>query len=136
MAFDNWDVDAMIAAFTEDGSVHHARGDVHGWDELRNFYDAYRPLTLGVRRQAMNHVVDGLSNGCIRVTSYNLLIRVSTTVEDNRQKNEMLIMSEVFPALYVHAITVDTFRKDPGHGWRIARRTADRNIVNSQLHAN
>ena len=134
MAFDKWDVEAMIAAFTEDGSVRHARGAVHGWDELRIFYDAYRPLTLGVRRQAMNHVVDGLENGCIRVTSYNLLIRVSPSTEDDIQKNEMLITSDDFPALYVHAVTVDTFRKDSGFGWRIVHRTAERNIVNRKHH--
>lgn len=135
MAFDNWDVEAMVAAFTEDGSVHHARGDVRGWDELRIFYDAYRPLTLGVRRHAMNHVVDGLDNGCIRVTSYNLLIRVSASTEDDIQKKEMLITSDDFPALYVHAVTIDTFRKDSGFGWRIAHRTAERNVVNRKLHS-
>ena len=130
LAFDVWDVETMLAAFTEDGVVHHARGDVTGHAELQRFYDAYKPLTLGVRRQAVNHVVDGLEDGRIRVTSYNMLVRVAPAADHEKVQNEMISEYDAYPGIYIQAVMVDTFRKDEGHGWRIVHRSANRNSIN------
>lgn len=134
MAFDEWDIETMVAAFTEDGVVHHARGDLVGYDALRRFYDAYRPSTLGERRNAVNHVVDGLPDCRIRVTSYNLLIRVGHSRDDAALRRDMVTEYDDLPGISVHAVMIDTFRKDEGFGWRICHRSADRNAVNRVLH--
>lgn len=133
LAFDEWDVETMVAAFTEDGVVHHARGDVQGHDALRRFYAAYRPLALGVRRHAVNHVVDGLPDGTIRVTSYNLLIRVAPANESERIRQCMVSEFDIYPAIYVQAVMVDTFRKDEHCGWRVCHRSADQNSLNRTM---
>lgn len=129
-AFDEWDIETMVATFTEDGVVHHARGDVTGHEELRRFYEGYRPLTLGVRRQAVNHIVDGLPDGTIRVTSYNMLIRVAPAADHEKARQDMVSEYDSFPAIYIHAVLADTFRKDEGFGWRISHRSADQNSIN------
>jgi hypothetical protein len=46
-AFDIWDIETMVAAFMEDGVVHHARGEVNGHEALRRFYENYRPRRWG-----------------------------------------------------------------------------------------
>ena len=129
LAFDVWDIDTMLAVFTEDGVVDHARGEIKGREALRRFYDAYRPLTLGVRRQAVNHVVDGLPDGTIRVHSYNMLVRVAPAADHERLKLEMVSEYDCYPAMYIQAVMTDIFRKDPGHRWRICRRWAGQNSV-------
>jgi hypothetical protein len=50
MAFDEWDLEAMVAAFTEDAVVHHPRGVIRGYDGIaRSFhaFDRYRPIPQG-----------------------------------------------------------------------------------------
>ena len=130
LAFDIWDIDTMLSVFTEDGVVDHARGEVKGREALRRFYDAYRPLTLGVRRQAVNHVVDGLPDGTVSVRSYNMLVRVAPAADHERVRLEMVSEYECYPAIYIQAVMTDIFRKDPGFGWRICRRLAGQNSVN------
>lgn len=132
-AFDVWDVETMVGMFTEDVVIQHARGDVEGRDALRSFYEDYRPLTLGVRRHAVNHVVDGLSDGTIRVTSYNLLIRVAPVSDSGLTERQMVSEFDIYPAIYVHAVMIDTFRKDPHVGWRICHRSAAQNSLNRTL---
>lgn len=135
LAFDVWDIDTMVAVFTEDGVVDHARGEVKGHEELRRFYDAYRPLTLGVRRQAVNHVVDGLPDGTIRVYSYNMLVRVAPAADHERVRMEMVSEYDYYPAMYIQAVVEDIFRNDPGFGWRICRRSASQNSINRSMRA-
>lgn len=135
LAFDVWDIDTMVAVFTEDGVVDHARGEVKGHEELRRFYDAYRPLTLGVRRQAVNHVVDGLPDGTIRVYSYNILVRVAPAADHERVRLQMVSEYDCYPAMYIQAVVEDIFRIDPGFGWRICRRSASQNSVNRSMRA-
>lgn len=135
LAFDVWDIDTMVAVFTEDGIVEHARGTVRGHEALRSFYDAYRPLTFGVRRQAVNHVVDGLPDGTIRVYSYNMLVRVAPAADHELVKDAMVSEYDCYPAMYIQAVVEDIFRHDPGFGWRICRRAASRNSVNRGMRA-
>ena len=135
LAFDVWDIDTMLAVFTEDGVVDHARGGIKGHEALRHFYDAYRPLTLGVRRQAVNHVVDGLPDGTIRVHSYNMLVRVAPAADHEQVKLEIVSEYDNYPAIYIQAVMTDIFRKDPGFGWRICHRSAGQNSVNRSMRA-
>lgn len=131
LAFDEWDLETMIAAFTEDGTVEHPKKDVNGHAELRDFYESYRPLTLGVRRQALNHVVDGLPGGLVRVTSYNQLVRVAPSDRDVEVRSaEFTEDTGDLPAISMHSLIVDTLRTDEGHGWRIVRRSVRRTVVN------
>ncbi|WP_338772042.1 nuclear transport factor 2 family protein [Massilia sp. METH4] len=133
MAFDDWDIEAMVAAFTEEGIVHHARGEVRGHAELRRFYDAYKPLTLGVRRHALNHVVDKVADGTLRVTSYNLLVRVAPADEHEQARRQMVSEYDHLPGLFVHAVMVDTLRRDEAGGWRICERFAGNNSLNRTM---
>ena len=134
LAFDEWDIETMVAAFTPDATVTHPKGDVRGHDQLRAFCEAYYPLTLGVRRQAVNHVVDGLPNGLVRVTSYHQLIRVAAPAEDRTVKDQILtVHSESLPALSIHSLMFDDCRRDEGHGWRICARRVERTVVNRLL---
>lgn len=47
--------------------IYAWKGDVSRHDELRRFHEHYWPITVGVRRQVLNHVVDGLSDRLMRV---------------------------------------------------------------------
>lgn len=134
MAFDHFDVDAMVEVFTEDCVLHHPHGVVTGHAQLRSFYDAYRPLTVGVRRHNANHVVDANSDGTLTVTSQAMLIRVAPP--DHARpigQPDIDARDDGLPAIFSHALTVDTFRQDPGHGWRIARRVVEDTTANGAL---
>jgi hypothetical protein len=140
MAFDVWDLETMFALKTEDFSVHHPRGVASGLEQLTAFYKAYYPLTVGVRRQHLNHVVTGNTDGTITINSYNLLIRVATEKLLDGQRNEQVdhrqrvIDGEPgLPAIIMHSIMIDKFRRDPGHGWRLAERWVEETVVNRQF---
>ena len=56
-AFDHWNIAEMNEAFSENCIVEHPRGRVEGRAAIAKFLDAYKPLTLGIRRVALNHTV-------------------------------------------------------------------------------
>lgn len=132
MAFDEWDLETMVAAFSEDAIVHHPRGVIRGHDGLRRFFEDYRPLTLGVRRHSVNHVVDGQEDGTISVRHYTVLVRVAPPSRAEKVKTANLTEDTTdLPALFMHSIVTDRLRKDPGHGWRIVEKRVDQTVVNA-----
>jgi hypothetical protein len=86
------------------------------------FYEAYYPPTVGVRRQHLNQVVTGNDDGTITVVSYNLLIRVATPERAAAPKGQSVIEAEPgLPAIAMHSVMIDRFRRDPG-AWLAGRR--------------
>jgi hypothetical protein len=116
MAVDEWDLEAMFAAFTEDGVVHHPFGVIRGHDAFRKFYDAYRPLTLGVRRHSLNHIVHAHEDGTLSVRHYTVLVGVAPAERaDDVRRADLTYDATGLPTLFMHSIVTDRFRKDPGH---------------------
>jgi hypothetical protein len=116
----------------DDFTVHHPRGVATGHDQLVAFYEAYYPLTVGMRRQHLNHVVTGNEDGTITVLSYNLLVRVATPERAADLKGQPVIEAESgLPAIAMHSLTIDRFRRDPGYGWRFAERRVEETVVSA-----
>jgi hypothetical protein len=134
MAFDIWDVETMVEAFTEDCVVYHPRGTVRGHEEVRRFYDGYRPLTIGVRRQNLNHVVDANEDGTITVVCYNMLVRVAPAERAEIVRDSMLTQDVTgLPAILMHSKITDRLRRDEAGIWRIMSRHVDQTVVNATL---
>jgi ketosteroid isomerase-like protein len=134
LAFDNWDLEAMINAFTEDATVDHPRGLIKGRDAIRRFNEAYYPLTVGVRRHCLNHVVDVNDDGTLTVTSYVMLVRVAPSSQADAVRNSNLTEdSSGLPAIFMHSIVHDRFRYEAEHGWRIESRRVEQTVVNASL---
>jgi SnoaL-like domain len=134
MAFDIWDVETMVEAFTEDCVVYHPRGTVRGHEEVRRFYDGYRPLTIGVRRQNLNHVVDAYEDGTITVVCYNMLVRVAPAERAEIVRESMLTQDVTgLPAIFMHSIITDRLRRDDAGIWRIMSRHVDQTVANATL---
>jgi hypothetical protein len=134
MAFDVWDLETIYALQTDDFKVHHPRGTASGSDELSKFYENYYPLTVGMRRHHMNHVVNGNADGTITVNSYNLLIRVASRAAANELRGKALMEGEPgLPAIATHSLMIDRFRRDPGHGWRLMERWVEETVVNREF---
>ena len=113
VAFDIWDLNTMLGLHTDDFTVHHPRGVATGHDQLMAFYEDYYPLTVGVRRQHLNHVVTGNDDGTITVLSYNLLIRVATPERAAALKGQSVIEAEPgLPAIAMHSVMIDRFRRE------------------------
>ena len=130
MAFDVWDLQTMLRLLTDDFTVYHPRGMASGHQQLVAFYEAYYPLTVGMRRQHLNHVVTGNDDGTITVLSYNLLIRVATPARAAAMKGRSLIEAEPgLPAIAMHSVMIDRFRRDPGYGWRFAERRVEETVL-------
>src|ERR1700683_2500862 len=120
MAFDYFDIDAMTEVFTEDCVLRHPHGIVEGHGQLRQFYEAYHPLTVGVRRHNTNHIVDANPDGTLTVTSHSLLIRIAPSGQARPVGQRDIATSDRgLPGIFTHALTVDRFRNDREHGWRI-----------------
>ena len=135
MAFDIWDLETMVEAFTEDCVVYHPRGTVRGHEEVRRFYDGYRPLTIGVRRQNLNHVVDANEDGTITVVCYNMLVRVAPAERAETVRDSMLTQDVTgLPAILMHSLITDRLRRDKAGTWRIMSRRVDQTVVNAKLH--
>jgi SnoaL-like domain len=134
MAFDIWDVETMVEAFTEDCVVYNPRGTVRGHEEVRRFYDGYRPLTIGVRRQNLNHVVDANEDGTITVVCYNMLVRVALAERAEIVRDSMLTQDVTgLPAIFMHSIITDRLRRDEAGIWRIMSRHVDQTVANATL---
>jgi hypothetical protein len=134
LAFDRYDIEAMIEVFTEDCELEHPYGTVKGHAELRRFYDAYRPLTIGVRRHNTNHVVDAGNAGMLTVTSHGVLFRIAPVGEARSGgQRDIVARHDGIPAIFSHALCIDTFRKDPGPGWRIRSRVVEDTTANEAL---
>ena len=134
MAFDYCDVEAILEAMTEDCSVEHPHGLVRGRDELRAFLDAYRPLTDGVRRSHLNHVVDANDDGTLTVTSQIILLRVAAAGEGHAMGwRDIAARNDGLPAVFVHSLVTDRLRNDPEFGWRICARIVDDVTTNNAL---
>lgn len=123
MAFDVWDVEGMVQAFAPEATVVHPRGHVRGHEELRGFFAGYKPLTIGVRRVQVNHVVDVEADGDLTVTAYNLLIRVAS-VEDAEAVSQEVLHDDTsgLPEIEMWSAMTDRLRRYPEVGWRIIRR--------------
>uniref|UniRef100_B0T983 SnoaL-like domain-containing protein n=1 Tax=Caulobacter sp. (strain K31) TaxID=366602 RepID=B0T983_CAUSK len=134
VAFDEWDIEAMVAAFTEDCVIDHPRGAIRGHDQLRAFYADYFPLTPGVRRHSLNHVVDPCPGGELEVLHYTLLVRVAAPSDAEAALAAPLTDdTSGLPAIFIHAIVTDRFRHDRARGWRIARRRVESTVANAAL---
>lgn len=134
LAFDHFDLEAMIEVFTGDCVVEHPLGTVRGHVELRRFYESYRPLTVGVRRHSTNHVVDALDGGTLRVTSHGVLVRIAPAGEARPVgQRDSVTRHDGLPAVFSHALCIDTFRRDPGFGWRIYSRIVEDTTANAAL---
>ena len=134
MAFDIWDVETMVEAFTEDCVGYYPRGRAGGHEEVRRFYDGYRPLTIGVRRQNLNHVVDANEDGTITVVCYNMLVRVVPAERAEIVRDSMLTQDVTgLPANLMHSKITDRLRRDEDGIWRIMSRHVDQTVVNATL---
>ena len=135
MAFDYWDVEAMVEAFTEDCTVEHPHGLVRGRDEVRAFLDAYRPLTDGVRRSNVNPIVDANDDGTLTVTSHIILLRVAPAGEGRAMGwQDVAARGDGLPAVFVHSLVTDRLRNDPEFGWRICVRIVDEVTANTTMN--
>src|ERR1700739_866639 len=72
-AFDHWNIAEMNEAFSENCIVEHPRGRVEGRAAIAKFLDAYKPITLGIRRVALNHTVDANEDGSLTVTKVGVV---------------------------------------------------------------
>jgi hypothetical protein len=64
------------------------------------------------------------------VLSYNLLIRVATPERAAALKGQSVIEAEPgLPAIAMHSVMIDRFRRDPGHGWRFAERHVEETVL-------
>ena len=134
MAFDYWDVEAILEVNTEDCTVEHPHGLVRGRDELRAFLDAYRPLTDGVRRSNLNQVVDANDDGTLTVTSQIILLRVAAAGEGRAMGwHDVAARGDGLPAVFVHSLVTDRLRNDTKFGWRICARIVDEVTANTGL---
>jgi hypothetical protein len=134
MAFDYWDVEAIVEAFTEDYTGEHPHGLIRGRDELRAFLDAYRPLTDGVRRSNVNQVVDANDDGTLTVTSHIILLRVAPAGEGRAMGwQDVAARGDGLPAVFVHSLVTDRLRNDPEFGWRICARIVEDTTANTAL---
>src|SRR5580700_11598580 len=105
MHVDEWDLEAMFAAYTEDAVVHHPRGVVRGYDAFRKFFDAYRPLTLGVRRHSLNHIVDAHEDGTLSVLHYTVLVRVAPAERaDDVRRADLTYDATGLPTLFMQTV--------------------------------
>src|SRR6202008_2057806 len=126
MALDYWDVEAILEVYTEHCPVDHPHGLVRGRDELRAFLDAYRPLTDGVRRSHINHVVDANDDGTLTVTSQIILLRVAAAGEGRAMGwLDVAARGDGLPAVFVHSLVTDRLRNDPEFGWGICARVVE-----------
>lgn len=137
LATDTWDVETMVSLFAEDGAVLHPRGDFRGHEALRRFLDGYRALTIGTRRQALNHVVDGNDDGTITAMFWMQIIRVAEP-DDAQGANERALTENHtgFPAIFIHSLVTARFRKVPGIGWRYLEYQVDGVVANHALRRN
>ena len=134
MAFDYWDVEAILEAFTEDYIGEHPHGLIRGREELRAFLDAYRPLTDGVRRSHTNQVVDANDDGTLTVTSQIILLRVAAPSEGRAMGwRDVAARGDGLPAVFVHSLVTDRLRNDPEFGWRICARIVEDTTANTAL---
>ncbi|HEY2504367.1 MAG TPA: nuclear transport factor 2 family protein [Mycobacterium sp.] len=134
MAFDYWDVEAILEVVTEDYTGEHPHGLIRGRDELRAFLDAYRPLTDGVRRSHTNHVVDANDDGTLTVTSHIILLRVAAAGEGRAMGwRDVAAPGDGLPAVFVHSLVTDRLRNDPEFGWRICARIVEDTTANTAL---
>jgi hypothetical protein len=134
MAVDYWDVDAILEVMTEDCTIEHPHGLVRGRDEHRAFLDAYRPLTDGVRRSHINHVVDANDDGTLTVTSQIILLRVAAAGEGRAVGwLDVAGRGDGLPAVFVHSLVTDRLRNDPEFGWRICARVVEDTTSNTAL---
>lgn len=118
LATDAWDLETMFALFAEDGAVLHPRGAFRGRDNLRQFYDLYRPFVVGTRRQGLNHVLTPRPDGTVDVVFYMLIVRVAEPEDADAARAEALTLTtDDLPALMLHSIVSCTVRRDPA-GWR------------------
>ena len=134
MAFDYWDVEAILEVFTEDYIGEHPHGLIRGRDELRAFLDAYRPLTDGVRRSHTNQVVDANDDGTLTVTTHIILLRVAPAGEGRAMGwRDVAARGDGLPAVFVHSLVTDRLRNDPEFGWRICARIVEDTTANTAL---
>ncbi|MET8770799.1 nuclear transport factor 2 family protein [Streptomyces sp. NPDC004658] len=132
-AVDEWDMDVLVGSFTEDGVLHHPRGTVQGHEQLKRFYDDHRPLTAGVRRACLNHVVDRNDDGTLTVTSNCLAFRVAEPDAATAVGPEPVTVNRNgLPVIYLYSIWRDLCRKDPLKGWRIQEKWVASIIVNAE----
>ena len=134
MALDYWDVEAILEVMTEDCTIEHPHGLVRGRDEHRAFLDAYRPLTDGVRRSHLNHVVDANDDGTLTVTSQIILLRVAAAGEGRAMGwRDIAARGDGLPAVFVHSLVTDRLRNDPEFGWRICALIVEDTTANTAL---
>jgi hypothetical protein len=134
MAFDYWDVEAIVEVMTEDYIGEHPHGLIRGREELRAFLDAYRPLTDGVRRSHTNQVVDANDDGTLTVTTHIILLRIAPAGEGRAMGwRDVAARGDGLPAVFVHSLVTDRLRNDPEFGWRICARIVEDTTANTAL---
>lgn len=134
LATDIWDVETMVSLFAEDGAMLYPRGDFRGHAAQRRFHGSYRTLTIGTRRQALNHVVDSNDDGTITVMFWMQIIRVAEP-DDAQGGNERALTENHsgFPAILIHSLVTARFRNVPGVGWRYLEYQVDGVVANNAL---
>jgi SnoaL-like domain len=129
-AFDHWQLDELLDSFTENAIFEHPRGRGQGRVEIARFLDAYQPLTIGVRRLALNHIVTAGADGSVTVTYFNVLVRLTTPADAHLLAEAPLLESEAgFPAITTFSRVVDRLRKNEQGEWKIEHKRVDETVV-------
>ncbi|WP_413711729.1 nuclear transport factor 2 family protein [Rhizobium sp. Rhizsp82] len=134
--FDRWEVEHLLASFTDDVIVDHPLGRSVGKPALSEFLKAYEPITHGVRRHNANHVVDTVEGGDVRVTYYILLVRIAPSSEAQTLKEKpMSIMEydEHFPKLISYAQVTDTLTRAGDGQWKVRHKRVE-NVAEDKVH--
>lgn len=121
-AIDNWQFDDFIDMFADDAVMDHPAGYGEGKENVRKFFEGYKPETFGVRHQSMNHAISMNADGTAQVIGTLLVIRV-TKPEENTDlfDSPRLLQSPIFPSILAIALITDRLRKVNGE-WKFTHR--------------
>lgn len=126
---DNWRLDDVLAAFTDDGVMDHPAGRGEGRDGVRTFFEGYRPETRGVRHQSLNHVVTATGDAAARMESTLVVLRVAEADGAPLLSDSPRVASSPsFPFVLAVALVTDEVRR-VGGGWKFARRIVGRVVA-------
>jgi hypothetical protein len=87
---------------------------------------------VGIRRVALNHLVDANEGGTLTVTYFNVFIRVTRAAETHLLTDQLMHDSNIgLPTIATFSRVIDRIRKDKDGKWRIEHRIVDETVNNS-----
>ncbi len=101
---------------------------------MRRFLEGYRALTIGTRRQALNHVIDGNEDGPISAVLWMQIVRVAEPNDAVGVKAGALTENHVgFPGILISSLVTARFRNIAGIGWCYLEYQVDGVVANNAL---